>query len=93
MSDIQGEAYNAIAEIRGLRARIENMAKNQAEGLRKRDAEIERLRNEIVILQRNEFYMEELAIRAADALEYWNDLPESRAKFLTLIAELRKAAE
>jgi hypothetical protein len=34
-----------------------------------------------------------LLTRAADALQYWNDLPESRAKFLTLIAELRKAAE
>jgi hypothetical protein len=34
-----------------------------------------------------------LLARAADALEYWNELPESRAKFLTLIAELRKAAE
>jgi hypothetical protein len=65
----------------------------EAESLRIRDAEIERLRNEIVVLQRNELYMEELAIRAADALGYWNDLPDSRDKFLDLIAELRKAAE
>jgi len=89
MSDIQDEAYTeAMDEIRGLRARIGNMAKNQAEGLRKRDAEIERLRNEIVVLQRNQLYMEELAARAADALE---DLRGPGWK-RELIAELRKAA-
>jgi hypothetical protein len=43
---------------------------------KEKDAEIERLKA--------------LLVRAADALAYWNDLPESRGKFLELIAELRK---
>ena len=60
------------------------------------DLEIERLRNEIVVLQRNEFYMEELLTRAADALE--DSLPmkqyasQFKLPYFDLIAELRKAA-
>ncbi len=35
----------------------------------KQDAEIERMRNEIIVFQRNKLYLEGLADRAADALE------------------------
>jgi chromosome segregation ATPase len=60
--------------------------------LAEKDAEIEQLRNEIVVLQRNELYFEELVCRAADALEPLNEIYPQK-KRSDLIAELRKAAQ
>jgi hypothetical protein len=85
MSEIQDEACTeAIAEISRLRARIENMMKNQAEGLRIRDQQIAGLKA--------------LLIRALDALEKPNPAaPVGRfwceCQFCTLIHELRHAAQ
>jgi hypothetical protein len=101
MSD---EAYTeAIDEIERLnqlnddlisdKDRIAEIAKK---GLAEKDAEIERLRNEIVVLQRNELYMEGLLFRAADALEHV--LPIKTYAFIAhypyydLKNELREAA-
>jgi hypothetical protein len=56
--------------------------------LKEQAAEIERLRNEIVVLQRNELYLEELADRAADALA-----GATRFQRIKLITELRQATQ
>jgi hypothetical protein len=56
-------------------------------------SEIERLKNALRAADKVADGLRELLTRAADALEYWNELPESRAKFIPLIAELRKAAQ
>jgi len=56
--------------------------------LKEQAAEIEQLRNEIVVLQRNELYLEELAGRAADALAGATRFQRSK-----LITELRQAVQ
>jgi hypothetical protein len=94
MSEIQDEAYTeALDEISRLRARIENMMKNQAEGLRIRDAEIERLNRDKAFMASNDYVhsLTSLITRAADALERAPVLPPKMIE--ALIAELRKAAE
>ena len=79
MSEIQDEACTeAIAEISRLRARIENMMKNQAEGLRIREEQIAGLKA--------------LLTRAADALTLLNK-PANSPAISGLIIELRKAAQ
>jgi chromosome segregation ATPase len=97
---LETEIDKKNADIKHLREQCESIRKLH-EGLPDRydeldgkyaDAldEIERLRNEIVVLQRNELYMKELATRAADMLA------ESKMYHLevsNLIGDLRDAAK
>lgn len=66
-----GECWEALTDADRLKGEGEALLKHfeilKASGDDK-DAKIERPRNEIIVLQRNELYMEELVALAADAL-------------------------